>query len=74
MHYTYTNKGARRVKAINTGNEKTRLSVIYTASANGDKLPVYALIPRVTPIPVSFSQKNHVRIKFFSINQEFYIC
>lgn len=48
--YTYACKGSRRVKATTTGNEKTRLSAAFTASADGCKLPVFAIVPRVTRI------------------------
>ncbi len=49
--YTYDVKGTKRVKANTTGNEKTRLSAAFSAAADGVKLPVFVIIPRVRPIP-----------------------
>ncbi len=49
--YTYETFGARRVKATTTGNEKTRLSAAFTAAADGSKLPIFAIVPRVRSIP-----------------------
>ncbi len=39
--------GSRRVRATTTGNEKTRLSAAFSAVADGIKLPVFVIIPRV---------------------------
>ena len=53
-NYSYTEKGSKRVKASTTGSERVRLSTAFTASACGKKLPVYTMIPRVTPLPRIF--------------------
>ena len=39
------------VKASTAGGERTRLSAAFTAAANGYKLPIFAIIPRQTPVP-----------------------
>ena len=49
-NYTYASKGLKRVKAVTTGAERVRISTAWTASASGNKLPIYALIPRTKPI------------------------
>jgi hypothetical protein len=49
--YTFDVNGTRRVKANTTGNEKTRLSAAFSAAADGTKLPVFAIVPRLRPIP-----------------------
>jgi len=48
--YTYDVTGSRRIKATTTGNEKTRLSAAFSAVADGFKLPVFVIIPRVRTI------------------------
>jgi hypothetical protein len=48
--YTYDVVGTKRIKANTTGNEKTRLSAAFAAVADGTKLPVFGIIPRVKNI------------------------
>ena len=48
--YSYAKKGSRRVKATTTGNERTRISAAFTFAANGTKLPIFCVIPRVTDL------------------------
>ena len=48
--YSYLPKGSKRVKAISTGNERTRLSVAFSAAADGTKLPLFSKLPRSTPL------------------------
>jgi hypothetical protein len=50
-NYTYSKIGEKRVKASTAGGERTRLSAAFTAAANGYKLPIFAIIPRQTPVP-----------------------
>lgn len=50
-NYTYSAKEVRRVKASTAGGERTRLSACFTAAANGQKLPIFSIIPRVNSIP-----------------------
>ncbi len=38
------------MKVTTTGNEKTRLSAAFTAAADGYKLPIFAIVPRVRHI------------------------
>lgn len=48
---SYSKKGASRVKASTVGAGRVRLSTAWSASASGIKLPIYALIPKVTRVP-----------------------
>lgn len=50
-NYTYSLRGVRRVKASTAGGERTRLSSTFTAAANGQKLPIFSIVPRVNSIP-----------------------
>jgi hypothetical protein len=50
-YYTYEKIGTRRVRATTAGGERTRLSAAFTACADGQKLPIYIVIPRATPLP-----------------------
>ncbi len=49
-NYTYAKKGSKRVIAQTTGNEKTRLSAAFTATADGEKFPIFIIIPRKTEL------------------------
>lgn len=53
----------KRVKAITTGAERTRISACFTATAAGEKLPIYILIPRKTDIP-NYIPPNNVIIDY----------
>ena len=53
LNRTYERIGTKRVAATTTGNEMTRLSVAFCASANGTKLPLLVVLPRKTPLPVN---------------------
>ena len=75
-NYTYAAKGTRRVKASTAGGERTRLSAAFTAAANGHKLPIYAIVPRVNPIAeldiidnIQFEYKTQSTFNDFYINQ-----
>jgi hypothetical protein len=48
--YTYSHKGSKRIKATTTGNEHTRVSIAFAATANGEKLNPVIMIPRVRPL------------------------
>ena len=50
-NYTFAVRGSKRVKAGTAGGERVRLSTAFTATASGLKLPIYAIIPRLTSIP-----------------------
>ena len=50
-NYTFAAAGSKRVKAGTTGAERVRLSTAFTATASGTKMPIYAIILRMTPIP-----------------------
>ena len=47
---TYAEAGSRRVEAVTAGQQRTRISVALTASADGDKAPCLCLIPRKKPL------------------------
>ncbi|RNA37154.1 Pogo transposable element with, partial [Brachionus plicatilis] len=49
--YTYSPKGAKRVKSNTCGSERTRLSTAFTGCADGSKLPILTIIPRKTEMP-----------------------
>lgn len=61
--YTYSPIGAKRIKAVTAGNERTRISVAFSAIADGTKLPMFAIIPRKTPIE-SISQLSLVETEY----------
>ena len=43
-NYTYDKRGGKRITAATTGQQKTNLSIMICASANGEKLlPVFTL-------------------------------
>lgn len=42
-HYTYTHKGARRVKIETHGGEMTRMSAAFSAAADGTKGPILVI-------------------------------
>jgi transposase-like protein len=48
---TYAQKGSEKVIVQHTGSVKTRMSVLFSASADGVKLPGLIIIPRANPIP-----------------------
>jgi len=50
------------VKANTAGGERVRLSAAFTACANGEKLPVFAIIPRVNEISEITAIRNVVSI------------
>lgn len=47
---TYDSKGSKQIKAVTAGGEKTKISALFCASADGTKLPVLVLLPRKTPL------------------------
>ena len=47
---TFAEIGTRRVEAVTSGQERTRLSVALTASATGDKVNCLVLLPRKNPL------------------------
>ncbi|CAF1111235.1 unnamed protein product [Brachionus calyciflorus] len=49
--YTFTFRGAKRVKASTTGSERARISAAFTATAAGEELPILVLVPRSTELP-----------------------
>jgi hypothetical protein len=50
-NYTYDAIGSQSVRAHTTGNDRTKLSAAFAANANGQKLPVLIIIPRITDLP-----------------------
>jgi hypothetical protein len=62
---TYAEKGSKRVEAITTGQQKTRISVCFTATASGTKLKPLILIPRKKPIK-NWVPPNNVELVYGS--------
>jgi hypothetical protein len=48
-NYTFTVKGVKKVKCTTTGNERTRISAAFSATASGQKLSILLVVPRVKP-------------------------
>jgi hypothetical protein len=44
-------ESSRRTPAKTSGNERTRISAAYSATASGIKLPIHILVNRATEIP-----------------------
>jgi hypothetical protein len=44
--------GRRKVDVTTSGHEKTKISDLFTACADGSKLPIYLIVPRKTEFPV----------------------
>ena len=57
--------GSKRVPASTSGNERTRMSAAFSASASGIKLPIHFLINRATEL-TDFEQPDNstVFLKF----------
>ena len=51
------------VEAVTSGQQKTRISVCFTASASGTKLPVLVLIPRKKPLK-NFTAPNNLVVVY----------
>ena len=49
-NYTYSPKGAKRVKGSTCGSERTRLSTAFTGAADVTKLPVFTILPLKTEL------------------------
>ena len=62
-NYTYDQVGAKRVPATTSGNEKTRISVYFAASASGYKLKPLIIVPRVNPLK-DFEPPNNVVVVY----------
>ena len=60
---TYEEKGTKRVKAVTSGSERTRLSAAFTATASGTKLPIMILVPRKTCLP-DYTPPDNVRLVY----------
>ncbi|CAF1075178.1 unnamed protein product [Brachionus calyciflorus] len=59
--YTYENKGAKRVKIDTNGAELVRISAIYTASADGEKFPIFLLVPRTKELD-NYEPPNNIKL------------
>lgn len=60
-NYTYDKKGSWQVKASTCGGERVKISLAFTAAANGKKLPLLIILSRKTPLK-SFICPDNVRI------------
>ena len=59
--YTYEKRGVKRVKIDTNGAEFLRISAIYTASADGEKLPIFLLVPRTKELE-NYEPPNNVKL------------
>ena len=50
-NFTYDIKGSKRVSCTTTGNERTRLSAGFSATASGVKLATIIVVPRKKELP-----------------------
>ncbi|CAF1027868.1 unnamed protein product [Brachionus calyciflorus] len=64
-NYTYSTKGARRVKANTTGAERARISAGFTPAADGSKFPIFVIVPRKNDLP-NFTPPDNVIVVFKS--------
>jgi transposase-like protein len=62
-NYTYELKGTKKVNAVTTGAERTRLSAAFSAVANGTKLPILLVLPRKKELEFECPQNLHVVYK-----------
>ena len=60
---TYSEPGVRRVPAVTTGNESTRVSIAISAAASSKKLKPMILIPRKKPLK-NFKVPNNVVVVY----------
>ncbi|RNA01384.1 pogo transposable element with KRAB domain isoform X2, partial [Brachionus plicatilis] len=63
--YTFTDKGAKRVKVDTKGAEMVRISAAFTASACGNKFPIYLIIPRTNELE-NYTPPANIRILYKS--------
>ena len=54
----YTPRGEKIIPAVTSGNERTRISVAFTAAASGRKFKPLILIPRKKPFQIFFPPEN----------------
>ena len=62
-NYSYERRGAKRVAAVTSGAERTKMSCAFTASASGEKLPILILVPRKFPLK-NFTPPNNVIVHY----------
>ncbi|CAF0972309.1 unnamed protein product [Brachionus calyciflorus] len=62
-NYTFEEKGTKRIKTITNGAERVRLSAAFSATADGEKLPVYVLVSRKSDLP-NYTPPNNVQIEY----------
>jgi hypothetical protein len=60
---SYAPVGSRRVETVTSGQQKTRVSVCFTATASGRKLKPLILIPRKTPLK-NWVPPNNVQVAY----------
>jgi len=60
---TYAPIGTRRVEAVTTGQQKTRVSVCFTGTAGGTKIKPLILIPRKNPLK-NWIPPNNVQVVY----------
>ena len=62
-NYTYAKRGTKAVNSITTGQEKTKISCAFCASAVVKKLPILILVPRKTPLKDFTHPENVLSLK-----------
>ncbi|CAF1040143.1 unnamed protein product [Brachionus calyciflorus] len=73
--FTFAAKRSKRVKIDTNGAELIRISAIFTGSTDGEKLPLFLLVPRTKELE-NYQPPNNVRIiyKTRGIFNEYTIC
>ncbi len=61
--YTYEKVGAQNVGSTTSGGERTKISMAFTASSDGRKLPILIILPRKNPLK-DFQIPNNVVILY----------
>lgn len=49
-NYTYEKKGTRNINSTTAGGERVKVSLAFTATASGRKLPILIILPRKNPL------------------------
>jgi len=70
-NHTYDKKGAINVGASTSGGERVKISLAFTASAAGTKLPILVVIPRKNPLKkLCLSEQCCNCLQFNTINNK----
>ncbi len=61
-NYTYEAKGSQNINSTTAGGERVKISLAFTASASGSKLPILVVLPRKFPLKHPFVCPENVVI------------